>query len=49
MRELAITTIDRQNQPTASSGCDDAIARLLGRSSPPPKKATPEDRLTHSY
>jgi hypothetical protein len=41
-------SIPASQKPKASGGFGDAIARLLGRSSPPPKKA-PEDRLTHSY
>jgi Extensin-like protein C-terminus len=36
-------------KPKSSGGFGDAISRLLGRSSPPAKKATPEDRMTHSY
>jgi Extensin-like protein C-terminus len=40
-------SIPASQKPKTGGGFDDAIARLLGRPSPPPKKA--DDRLTHSY
>jgi hypothetical protein len=47
--EGATGSIPASQKPKMSGGFDDAIARLLGRPSRPPKKAAPEDRLTHSY
>jgi hypothetical protein len=42
-------SIPASQKPKANGGFGDAIARLLGRSSPPPKKPGAEDRITHSY
>jgi hypothetical protein len=42
-------SIPASQKPKSSGGFGDAIARLLGRSSPPAKKSAPEDRMTHSY
>ena len=42
-------SIPAADKPKSGGGFGDAITRLLGRSSPPRKKAATEDRLTHSY
>ena len=42
-------SIPASQKPKTSGGFDDAIARLLGRPSPPAKRPGAEDRITHSY